>query len=384
MPRISRALLATLQPGQEVFDSRTEGFGVRRFETRASYIFRYSINGKRKRVTLGRADAMTVDEARAKAIQAAAAVAKGEDPFAKTERGHTVEDLANAWVSHARAHSKKTLAKDEQRLARHILPALGSLEANAVGVADVAQLVERIGSTRPYEANQVRALLSVMFSKARMLGFEPPSFNPCEGVPKFSEAKRERFVLPEEMPRLKAAVESENDVRLRAAVWLYLLTGLRRNELMRLRWDDLDWERRTLRLEQTKAGRPHIEPLSEQAIAMLETIPRTDSPFVFPATRASKEGYFTGINSAWDRIRKRAGLEDVRLHDLRRTVGSWLAMSGESLLIIGKVLNHSRSSTTEIYARLTEHPARAALDKLGEMMAEAQEQKKANENERVG
>lgn len=166
------------------------------------------------------------------------------------------------------------------------------------------------------------------------------------------------------MPRLMAAIDAEANPYVRAALKLYLLTGLRRSELLGLRWQDVDLMRREIRLSDTKAGRAHRVPLSAPAVEILNGLPRMlRNEYVFPGSVPGRP--LVNIAKSWRRVRKAAGLEDVRLHDLRRTVGSWMAASGASLPLIGKVVNHSNASTTPIYARLAEDVTREALERHG-------------------
>jgi integrase len=138
-----------------------------------------------------------------------------------------------------------------------------------------------------------------------------------------------------------------------------LLTGMRRGEVPGLRWQDVDLDRREVHLADTKAGRSHLVPLSGPAVHLLRSMSRRlGNDHVLPGDRKGQP--LINVAKPWDRIRKRAGLDDVRIHDLRRTVGSWLAEDGASLPLIGRVLNHSNATTTQVYARLGEDPARAA------------------------
>ena len=157
------------------------------------------------------------------------------------------------------------------------------------------------------------------------------------------------------------AIDEEPNVYARSALWLYLLTGMRKQELLKAKWKDIDWERNELKLEQTKAGRVHYVPLSGPALAILQTVPRQEAnPYIFAG--AKKGRHLVNINKPWFRVRDRAGVPDVHLHDLRRTVGSWLAQAGNDLHLIGKVLNHSNLSTTAIYARFSQDVVHKAMD----------------------
>jgi integrase len=164
------------------------------------------------------------------------------------------------------------------------------------------------------------------------------------------------------MPRLAQAIDQEENPYVRAALWLYLLTGLRKNELLRAEWRDVDFATQILRVPETKSGRVHYVSLSGPAMQILNDLPREkDNPYILPG---NKEGeHLVNMDKPWFRVRTRAKIADVRLHDLRRTVGSWLATDGRSLLLIGRVLNHARQQTTQIYAHLQQDPIREALER---------------------
>lgn len=395
------------------------GFGVRVHPTgRKTFVltFRVPGNPRPKRIVLGTYGVMTLEEARREARRRLLEAKGGKDPLEERRRlryGETVRDLARIYLDrHARPH-KKTWREDERRINRHILPVLGAKRIADVKRSDVARLHNKIGRTAPYEANRVLALISTMFSKAEEWGLvEEGHRNPASRIQPFKERSRDRWITPEELPLLVEAVNAEPSPYVRAAIRLYLLTGMRRNEVLRLRWRDIDFERREIRLEDTKAGRSHTVPLSSAAEAVLRELPRgIGNAYVFPGDEPGKP--LVNIAKPWRRIRARfwllknpdraaelraraeeeiarrskhaargpeavesrvvaladralKGEEDVRLHDLRRTVGSWLAMSGASLPLIGKVLNHSNPSTTQIYARLAEDAARRALEEHGQ------------------
>lgn len=159
-------------------------------------------------------------------------------------------------------------------------------------------------------------------------------------------------------------------IYVQAALWLYVLTGVRRSELLSARWDQVDFERATLRLPVTKAGRPHTVPLSTHALNVLRSLPRIEgNPHVLPGRKPG--AHLVDISKAWRGIRKQAGLEDVRLHDLRRTAGSWLVQDGNTLLVVGKALNHSDTRSTLVYARMSQEPVRSALERYGEQVSAA-------------
>ena len=189
--------------------------------------------------------------------------------------------------------------------------------------------------------------------------------NPAEGINKFDEKKRDVFVAEEELPALALAIDAEPNIYVRAVLWLYLLSGARKSELLKARWDQINWSRRQLKLPITKSGEAQTVALSQPAIAILQATPETeDNPHIFPSRLKGR--HLVNIDKAWGRIRKAAGLEDVRIHDLRRTLGSWLSQDSVDLNQIKEALRHASISTTLTYARLGADPARAAMESHGE------------------
>ncbi len=358
---------------QVLWDSNPAGFGVRVFPTGAkSFVLSYRTRDNRKRMmALGKFGVLTLDEARKRAKRALVEALGGADPLEARQaarRGDTVRDLAAVYLErHAKKH-KKSWKEDERRCGQYVLPALGSMKIEAVKRSVVAKLHAEIGDTKPYEANRVLALVKGLFSKAAEWGLvEEGAPNPAARIQAFREKSRDRWVTPAELPRLVEAIDAETSPYIRAAFKLYLLTGLRRSELLGLRWKDVDFARCELRLEDTKNGRAHVVPLSTAAMEIVRELPRgIGSAHLFPGSVPGKP--MANVTRAWERIRQRAGLPDVRLHDLRRTVGSWLATGGASLPLIGKVLNHSNVATTAVYARLAEDAGRTALEEHGALL----------------
>lgn len=409
-----------------LWDSEVPGFGCRVYPTgKKAFVLSYRTNGRKRLLTLGGYGAMTLDQARKAARSELAKVESGKtDPLEERQRetrGETITQLCAAYMER-HGSQKKSGADDQRRIDRHILPAWRNLKAATIKRADVAALHSRIGKTAPYEANRVLALVAKMFELARRWGFVPEAHtNPARDIDRFKETKRDRYITPAELPHLAAAINAEPNESARHGLWLYLLTGARKSELLRARWDDLDLERGELRIADTKAGRTHYLPLSAPALALLREIPRqSGNPYILPGKLPG--AHLVNISKPWSRVKMAATLarwrdelevtelidrltearaatkskhtakdwnptpslaeiraachtdgltlppavDDVRLHDLRRTVGSWLAQAGNSLHLIGRVLNHSNASTTQVYARFGQDNVRAALEQHGE------------------
>ena len=352
------------------WDDRMPGFGVRIYPSgMKSFVLSYRCQGRKRLMVLGRYGILTLEMARDKARQALVDSIGGCDPLdqrAKRNHGETITDLAQTYIErHAKVH-KRTWIADQRAINKYILPAWATKQVQNLERSDVARLHHDVGLTYPVTANRLLELISKMCELARIWGFvDETAINPARGITRFREEKRERFITPQELPRLAEAIDNDPNLFARYALWMFLFTGLRKSELLGAQWNHIDWDAKELTIEDTKNGTPLHLPLSSAAIQVLRQVPRdADNPYIFPGRVDGQ--HLVNIDKAWRRIRKAAKIEDVRLHDLRRTVGSWLAQSGNSLHLIGRVLNHKTPSTTQVYARFGNDHVRDALESLGQ------------------
>ena len=320
---------------------------------------RAGVRGGLKRVTVGRHGVISADQARRRAALILARIKAGEDPVAAplgVEPGPAVADLAERYYrEYVAVRCKPGTAKLHCRVVRkHILPEFGTLAVTAVGRAHVTDLHYRLRHV-PSMANQVIVTLSRMINQAEVWGLAPEGGNPCRFVVKYRQRKRERFLTEEEFRRLGrvlGALEAEGRVpaSAAAAIRLLMLTGCRCNEILTLHWEDVHLDVNELRLRDSKTG-PRAVPLSPAAAKVLAGLPRSDgNPWVIAGRKPGAR--LSNFNSHWYRVRKRAGLEDVRLHDLRHSFASRALALGESLTMIGKLLGHTKIQTTARYAHL--------------------------------
>ncbi len=354
------------------WDSLLPGLGLRVYPTgRKAFILSYRVDGRKRQMTIGTFGTITLDQARNKARICLGKIIDGTDPLAEKQKaalGKTFGALCNEYLERYAKPNKKTWRDDARRLNSPALFKWKNAKVKVIKRSDVASLHHQIGKSGPYEANRVLALLSKMFELAKRWGFlDEDAPNPARGIDKYKEEKRDRWVTPEELPRLAKAIDEEENIYVRGALWIYLLLGVRKSELLQAKWEDIDFDRKELRLPETKAGRTHYLPLNQASLKIIDNLPKLDeNPFLFPGRRKGK--HLINISKPWYRIRKKAKVEDVRLHDLRRTLGSWLAQSGNSLHLIGRVLNHSNTSTTAIYARFAQDQVREALEAHGKQI----------------
>jgi integrase len=351
------------------WDPTLPGFGIRVYANgRRSFVCSYRVQGRKRIATLGRGDVLKLDGARKKALSYMGQVAEGVDPKAPKDlikASGSVKPLVETYIERHAKLKKSTWSDDASYLRRHIIPRFGSRLALTITTDDMAGLHAEIGCESPYAANRLLEVVRKMYNLGRKWGLVPVDMaNPASGVERFRETKRRRFVTPDEMPQLARAIDDETDEYVRHALWLLLLTGLRRGELLNAKWTDIDWEQRTLSIPKTKNGEALLAPLSRVAVSRLKSVPQLQgNPYIFCGHKTGQP--LVNLTQAWSRVRSAAGLNDLRIHDLRRTVGSWLVRDGASLHLVGTVLNHKDQKTTAGYAYFQTKERHKALDRHG-------------------
>ncbi|MEW6238075.1 MAG: tyrosine-type recombinase/integrase [Candidatus Omnitrophota bacterium] len=368
-----------------VWDDELKGFGLRVTPNgRKCFVVSYRFKGRKKIVSLGHYGVLTVEQARQKAREYLVQVSQGDDPAeekAKAARGTLMKDLAEQFMDNYSKPFKKSWKEDLRRINTYILPRFGKWNVSDIRRPDVIKFHSWIGKDqgKPYEANRVLALLSTMIEyacKIEMIESNHP--NPCRKVDKFEEKSRDVLMPMESVPRLMQALETESNVFVRSAILLLILTGMRKTETLTLKWENIDLQRGEIRLPETKSGETQYIHLNEPAIELMKGIPRIQgNPYVFASSIEGKRLW--ELNRRWLRIRHEAGMDGITIHDLRRSVGSWLAMDGNSLYLVSKILRHNDVKTTEIYAHMTEDPKKAAMEKLGKKIVSIKDVRTAAE-----
>ena len=355
------------------WDSELPGFGIRVYPTRRKvYVVQTRANGKSKRFTVGRHGDIAPDQARKDAANIIARLKAGLPPVEQEpEPEPTVAALAERYErEYVAMHCKpNTIKHYGLMLKKHIVPGLGSLRVSEVEKKHILRFQFGL-SDMPTVANRTVDILVKMFNMAELWEMRPPGRNPCRSVRRYKvEPHKERFLTPRELARLGRTLDIAPSKRLAsrhaaAAVRLLVLTGCRRNEIMGLAWDDLDFEAGEMRLADSKAG-PRIVPMPPAAAEVLAALPRTpDNHWVFPGRK--KGAHQTNINDSWNRIRERADLDGVRLHDLRHSFASRALALGEGLPMIGELLGHRQVNTTARYAHLARESVRASTARVAD------------------
>ena len=361
----------TLKPKKVILDVRDtelKGFGIRIMPSGTRRYFIHSQHeGRRIWKTLDDANTVTVVQARHRARAMLASYRNEESTDSGIEKDALFETVAKeVFVLYERLWKPGTLKANRYYLHRQILPFFAGRMISTITQQDVAAWFRSLHA-KPAAANRSAPILSVIMQKAEPWGYRPENSNPCVGIRRYRETRRERFLLPEEYRSLAAVLarhQSRHPLHT-AAVWLLLLTGCRKSEIIKLKW--ADYHEGKLFLRDSKAG-PRTVWLAQAARDVLDNLPRKNT-WVFSAGEP-KRGR---LDTFWQRVRSEAGLNDVRLHDLRHSYASVALQNGETILSIGKLLGHGKASTTLRYTHLHNGAIREAIDVVAPVLSEGLE-----------
>lgn len=407
MARLTRRGLATIKPAEKrvvYFDPDLTGFALRVEPTgRSTYFITYRPGAggravEKRRFTIGVTTEITPEAARERARKLLAEVRLGHDPAAQKARARTIPSFAKFTIEHLDASAAIAEQHPEQAILRpgtirgyrsllkqHVAPALGSRPLDAITKEEVKRLHTRLGKTAPTTANRCLELIGSVFRVAAEAGHVEEGTNPARGIRSYKEQRRERFLSAEELARLGEAIRIAEtsgipyepparpgkqakhvpkavpptivDAGTAAALRLLIFSGARLREILEAKWADLDLERGLLSVF-GKTGRRHIV-LPAPALEIIAGLPRT-SPYLIPSSDPAKPK--ADLNRPWRSIRRLAGLDDLRIHDLRHSFASVAVSGGASLPMIGRLLGHSQPTTTARYAHLADDPLRAAAE----------------------
>jgi integrase len=382
MAKLTKRVVDAAQAGEAdtfIWDDELRGFGLRVYPSgKKVYVAQCRAKGRLRRINIGVHGPMTADIARKKAIDLIAQAKNGGDPAAERDaerQATTVKALGERFLTqYVPNHCKpSTQAEYKRSVELFINPFFGNRRVRSLTTADVAELHGSMAHI-PYQANRTLGVLSKMLNLAETWEVRAKHSNPCDDVERYPERKRERFLLPEEITVLGTAlaqVEADAGESLYAvaAYRLLLLTGCRLGEIQKLEWKHVHLELGELRLPDSKTG-AKIVYLGQPAIDLLDALPRVeDNPYVIVGKKPGQ--YLADLQHPWQRIRKLAGLEDVRIHDLRHSFASGGLALGEGLPMIGKLLGHSQVQTTARYAHFAADPVRQAAHKIAQSIAAA-------------
>ena len=385
----------------DYFDTTTNHLTLRvsHVGTKAFVLYR-KIDGIAERLTLGRYPTMTIDQARQMVAQLNGSIAVGNNPAEDKRSLRQESTLGEVFkrymVEYAKPH-KKSWEIDEQRYNVHLIhwqnKKLSAIKKQHVQkllvyIADHQRMIEgidKVGRRKVKKvggkgaSNQILRLLRKVFNLAIDWGWD--GYNPCTRIKEYKSKSRDRFLEGDERPKFFEALGEEPNTTARDYILASLLTGARRTNVLEMRWDEINLERKEWLIPETKNGESQRLPLISAMLTLLKDrkVKGGDSEWVFPSHGST--GHLTNPDKTWKRVLSRAGIEDVRgtwLRDLRRSMVSWQANTGASLSVIGKSLNHKNVNTTAIYARLAMDPVRESMEKAAGAMFEAGGVKKDN------
>lgn len=351
---------------------------------RGSWRLRYSHGGEQNCLSIGLLQDMSLDEARANAFAYKQQLRAGENPInsLKNERvcPKFSEFIEKYYLPYIKSY-KRCVTADQTLLDNHLLPAFGHVRMNAITRYDVVQFIQKkvAANYKPAYCNRFLVLLGFCFNLAIKWDITGVIKNPVKDVERLkANNKIERFLKQDEAIRLLQAIQQSPNPMLQYFVPLALLTGARKRELLDARWEDIDFDRRVWRIPMTKSGRPRHVPLTDEAVGVLQALrlklPELlaqpgllENPWVLPNLKTGKP--FQSIFNSWDTARCRAGVPDLRVHDLRHSFASALVNQGIPIYDIQKLLGHQDIKTTERYAHLAPERLRVSASAAGEVYA---------------
>ena len=354
----------------DYFDLRLRGFMV---EVRATgvktYYQRYTDErGRQHQFKIGPADVLTLRQAKRKATQIKAQAILGGDPQNERQVRRSIPTLRffieDRYLPFIKGY-KRSWKTDETVLRVHILPELGRYFLDEITPEFIIELTNKMRGAEyaPGSVGRVIIILRYVFNLAIKWKIVPPGTNAASGIPVPPDVQRSRYLTKEEAARLLASIRADENQIAAKAIMLLFLTGARRNEVTQAEWSYIDWEQCTLLVPKSKNGQPRYVQLNSKALDVLRTVPRVaGNPHVFPAPSTGRP--MPHLFFPWDRIRKRAGLQDFRLHDLRHSFASFVINSRDDLYEVQKLLGHSNPRTTQRYA----HLSREKLAQAAEVM----------------
>jgi integrase len=367
-----------------VLDENTRGLGIAVYPSGAKTFFHVKkVMGRPERTTLGSFPDFTVENARGKAGELNGKLARwksndyiGPSPLKPHTARVTLTDIFNGYVEqHLKPNAKN---KDRAVYAAEwffkLFGELRTRRADHVRREDIAQFKNRIATDRSqYVANRALQMIRSVFNWAIRAELFSGA-NPASGLELFHEGKRTRFLQKEEMPMFFAALKEEPNRDLADYLWIALMTGARRGDILSARWCDINLDQGLWTVPNPKAREVYVVALMPEAAKVLRRRKEIyGDEWVFPGN--GKSGHLVEVKRSWCAFRSRAGLPDLRLHDLRRSLGSWMASTGASLPVIQKTLGHASFVSTQIYARLNVDSIRADISTATKLMIAASNQK---------
>lgn len=377
--KIGLAVIQAMPTNCTVWDTDIKGFCARRQRSAAiSYLIKTRVDGRIRWFTIGQhgqpgadnGQVWTPDAARKRAIKILADPQSQDSP-PPVEQFTFAQVAEQFMANHGTKLKASTYAEYDSLLRMYLRPAFGTKPITAITRADVSN-AHSGWSHVPRAANHALSVMSKLMTWAEDQGYRPEGANPCQRVQRYRENKRERFLTKDELAKLGKALDKAEAEHIAgpyaiAALRLLIFTGARLNEILTLQWSHVDLERKMIFLPDSKTGQKPVT-LNQPAVDILKALPRfANNPYVIVGHRYGS--HLINLQKPWQAIRALAGLETVRIHDLRHTFASVAVAAGGSLPVIGRQLGHSQSQTTERYAHLADDPVRQLTEATGRELA---------------
>ena len=364
-----------------VYDTKVRGLELMITDqgTKSFKVYR-KFNNKPIRVTLGKYPEMTIENARREAQKIINELNEGKNPNneKKKLRAETsFGELFSMYMDRYSRQEKKTWKYDERDVPR-FLGHWFQRKLSAITKQEIQTLHEKVRTENGlYQANRLLARIHIIYNKAIEWGWE--GINPAQGIKKFKEKSRDRFLHPDELPRFFESLDKEQNDTIRDYIYVSLFTGVRKSNVLEMRWEDIHFERREWLIPETKNGEPLRVHLVDSVLELLQKRLGLygKQAWVFEGTGVT--GHLMEPKAGWRRILDRAGIKDLRLHDLRRTLGSWQAATGSNSYMIGRTLGHKSTQSTAVYARLNIDPVRDSVEKATQAMLQTMKRGDPNE-----
>jgi integrase len=352
------------------YDTKIKGLELMVTEqgTKSFKVYR-KFNGKPVRVTLGKYPEMTIENARNEAQRVIADMISGKNPNEEKKNIRSEITFGEMFKIFMERHSKitkKSWIADEQDIPR-FLNHWFERKLSTITKQEIQLIHEKIRKENGlYQANRMLARIHIIYNKAIEWGWN--GVNPANSIKKFKEKSRDRFLHPDELPRFFESLEAEENSTIKDYIYVSLFTGARKSNVLSMKWEDINFERCEWLIPETKNGESLRVHLTEKVIDILKNRLQSSSNSKWVFESIGKTGHLVEPKSGWKRILQRAGIKDLRLHDLRRTLGSWQAATGANSYIIGRSLGHKNQQSTAIYARLSIDPIKESVEKAAQAM----------------
>ena len=383
MPKLTKGVIDSSLPKEKdyiVWDQEVKGFGCRVFPGgKKTYVFHYRAPRTKKYsyIKIGVHGNLTVDIARGEAKKLSAAIAGGIDPKEQKQEEVVQEKQSMLFADFFEIFKEKYMQREYKDQGRrnmsyaniHILPYFGQKKLGNIYSKDIKRFIESLSHIST-TANRSFALLSMMFKKAEDWEYLPPKSNPCTGVDKYKENKKQRFLSRTELEKLEEALDRQEKEQSSSyytvnALRLSLYTGCRKSNILNLQWENVHLKERYIHLPDTKTGESAC-PLNQKAIDLLASLKqREGNSYVFPGKVPGKP--LSEVKTAWRQILKKAGIKDFRIHDLRHSFASLSLSQGVDLYTVSKLLGHKNIATTTRYAHLELEKLKEATNKMSEV-----------------